>query len=59
MLTWTTAGESHGPSLVAIAQGVPAGIALTSADIQQALTQRRQGLLQLRSLILSGPNGKR
>ena len=43
MLTWTTAGESHGPSLVAIAQGVPAGIALTSADIQQALTQRRQG----------------
>ena len=43
MLTWTTAGESHGPSLVSIAQGVPAGIALTSADIQQALTQRRQG----------------
>ena len=43
MLTWTTAGESHGPSLVAIAQGVPAGVALTSADIQQALTQRRQG----------------
>ena len=43
MLTWTTAGESHGPSLVAIVQGVPAGIALTSADIQQALTQRRQG----------------
>ena len=43
MLTWTTAGESHGPSLVAIAQGVPAGITLTSADIQQALTQRRQG----------------
>lgn len=43
MLTWTTAGESHGPSLVAIAQGVPSGIALTSADIQQALTQRRQG----------------
>ena len=43
MLTWTTAGESHGPSLVAIAQGVPASIALTSADIQRALTQRRQG----------------
>lgn len=43
MLTWTTAGESHGPSLVAIAQGVPAGITLTSADIQRALTQRRQG----------------
>ena len=43
MLTWTTAGESHGPSLVAIAQGVLAGITLTSADIQQALTQRRQG----------------
>lgn len=43
MLTWTTAGESHGPSLVAIAQGGPAGITLTSADIQQALTQRRQG----------------
>ena len=43
MLTWTTAGESHGPSLVAIDQGGPAGIALSSADIQLALTQRRPG----------------
>jgi len=43
MLTWTTAGESHGPSLVAIAQGVPPRIAAASARNQPGGTPRRQG----------------
>ena len=30
MLRWLTAGESHGPALVAIIEGVPAGVELTS-----------------------------
>lgn len=43
MLRWLTAGESHGPCLVGILDGVPAGIAITSADIRQALARRRLG----------------
>ena len=33
MLRWLTAGESHGPALVGIIEGVPAGVELTSARI--------------------------
>jgi chorismate synthase len=43
MLRWLTAGESHGPALVAILEGVPAGVAVTSADIAEALARRRLG----------------
>ncbi|HYJ68571.1 MAG TPA: chorismate synthase [Nocardioidaceae bacterium] len=43
MLRWLTAGESHGPALVAILEGLPAGVAVTSADIQAALARRRLG----------------
>ncbi len=43
MLRWLTAGESHGPALVALIDGVPAGIALTSADIGRELARRRLG----------------
>jgi chorismate synthase len=43
MLRWLTAGESHGQSLVAILEGVPAGVAVTTADITDALARRRQG----------------
>ena len=43
MFTWHTAGESHGKALVALAEGVPAGISLTTEDIQQALARRRLG----------------
>jgi chorismate synthase len=43
MLRWLTAGESHGQSLVAILEGVPAGVAVTTADITHALARRRQG----------------
>jgi chorismate synthase len=43
MLRWLTAGESHGPSLVAILEGLPAHVQVTSADIAEALARRRLG----------------
>ncbi|MEV6980506.1 chorismate synthase [Sphaerisporangium sp. NPDC051017] len=43
MLRWLTAGESHGPELVAILEGLPAGVAVTTADVQDALARRRLG----------------
>ncbi|GAA5153244.1 chorismate synthase [Nocardioides marinquilinus] len=43
MLRWLTAGESHGPSLTAILEGVPAHVALTTDDLVDALARRRLG----------------
>jgi chorismate synthase len=43
MLRWLTAGESHGPALVAVLEGLPAGVQVTSKDIQAALARRRLG----------------
>jgi chorismate synthase len=43
MLRWLTAGESHGPALVAILEGLPAGVEVTSDDIRAALARRRLG----------------
>ncbi len=43
MLRWLTAGESHGPSLVAILEGLPAHVAVTSEDVADALARRRLG----------------
>jgi chorismate synthase len=43
MLRWLTAGESHGRALVAICEGVPAGVQVTTADIAAALARRRAG----------------
>ncbi|MGI5237586.1 chorismate synthase [Dactylosporangium sp. CA-139066] len=43
MLRWLTAGESHGPALVAVLEGVPAGIELTSASVAAELARRRLG----------------
>jgi len=43
MLRWLTAGESHGPSLTAIVEGMPAGVHVTTSDIQEALARRRLG----------------
>ena len=43
MLRWLTAGESHGPALVAILEGLPAGVAVTTEDIGDALARRRLG----------------
>ncbi|WP_289094150.1 chorismate synthase [uncultured Bifidobacterium sp.] len=43
MLRWQTAGESHGESLVAMIEGLPAGVQVTSGDIVDALARRRLG----------------
>ncbi len=43
MLRWLTAGESHGPALVAILEGLPAGVQVTTADLSRALERRRGG----------------
>ncbi|MCA1982760.1 chorismate synthase [Nocardioides nematodiphilus] len=43
MLRWLTAGESHGPSLVAILEGLPAHVEITSEQIGDALARRRLG----------------
>jgi len=43
MLRFFTAGESHGPNLTAIVEGVPAGIAVSVAHINHDLARRQQG----------------
>lgn len=43
MLRWTTAGESHGPALVAILEGLVAGVQVTTDDIANELARRRLG----------------
>ena len=43
MLRWLTAGESHGPLLVAILEGLPAHVAITTDDLRDALARRRLG----------------
>jgi chorismate synthase len=43
MLTLTTAGESHGPALVAILAGLPAGLVLERGAIDADLRRRQQG----------------
>jgi len=42
-LRFTTAGESHGPALVSILEGMPAGVPLLAADINTELARRQQG----------------
>ena len=57
-----TAGESHGPMLGAIVEGVPAGLVLTEDDIERDLARRQRGygrgarqtIEQDRARILSG-----
>jgi chorismate synthase len=43
MLRWLTAGESHGRALVALCEGLPAGIEVSTADLAVALARRRAG----------------
>jgi chorismate synthase len=43
MLRWLTAGESHGPELVAILEGMPAGVPVSKAAIQADLQRRKLG----------------
>ena len=43
MLRYLTAGESHGQALVAVLEGLPSGVPLTSADLARDLARRRLG----------------
>lgn len=42
-MRWLTAGESHGPALVGIIEGMPSHVAVTTADIDDDLRRRRLG----------------
>jgi len=43
-MRWLTAGESHGPALTAIVEGLPAHIKITTQDIDKDLARRRLGV---------------
>ncbi len=43
MLRWLTAGESHGPALVAVLEGLPTGVEVSAEDLRRALARRRLG----------------
>ena len=43
LFRFSTWGESHGPAIGAVVDGVPAGIPLSAADLQPALNRRRPG----------------
>jgi len=43
VLRWITAGESHGPALVAVLDGLPAGVEVTTTDLARDLARRRLG----------------
>ncbi|MEU8967373.1 MULTISPECIES: chorismate synthase [unclassified Streptomyces] len=42
-LRWLTAGESHGPALVATLEGLPAGVPITTETVAEHLARRRLG----------------
>ena len=42
-LRWTTAGESHGPSLIGVLEGMPAGLELDLAAVDRELARRQRG----------------
>jgi len=43
VLRFTTAGESHGPALICVLEGMPAGVPLLAADVDTELARRQQG----------------
>ena len=43
MLRWLTAGESHGPELLAVLEGLPAGVPISKAEVQADLARRKLG----------------
>jgi chorismate synthase len=43
MLRFLTAGESHGPGLTAILEGLPAGLCLSEEDVNAQLRRRQKG----------------
>lgn len=43
MLRWLTAGESHGPELIAVLEGLPAGVPVSYEQIRADLARRKLG----------------
>jgi chorismate synthase len=43
MIRFVTAGESHGPGLVSVLEGMPAGVPMLAADVNAELYRRQQG----------------
>ena len=43
MLRWLTSGESHGPALIAVLEGLPAGVRTSTKELADALARRRLG----------------
>jgi len=43
VLRWLTAGESHGPALVGVLEGLPSGVSVTTDHLRAALARRRLG----------------
>jgi chorismate synthase len=43
LLRFTTAGESHGPALISVLEGMPAGVPLLGEDVDLELARRQQG----------------
>ena len=43
MLRWLTAGESHGPQLTVIIEGLPSGLAISEDDLRKDLARRQGG----------------
>src|SRR5215472_2561723 len=42
-IRWMTAGESHGPRLTALVEGIPAGLPLLASDVNADLVRRQRG----------------
>src|SRR5437899_12707222 len=43
MLRWLTSGESHGPQLTVVIEGLPAGLAISEDDLRKDLARRQGG----------------
>ncbi len=43
MLRWLTAGESHGPQLTVVIEGLPSGLAISEDDLRKDLARRQGG----------------
>jgi chorismate synthase len=43
MVRWLTAGESHGPALMGVIEGLPAGVRITTTEVGDELARRRLG----------------
>jgi chorismate synthase len=43
MLRWITAGESHGPELIGVLEGFPAGVSVDKQSIIDEMARRRLG----------------